>query len=118
MLSAAPKASSEKASSELPSDLAGSKGALLCPPWSPRFEPVSSKASISGCFYILKTSETESKLICRMDQALPLLLCKSKHPGESLGETCRFGLDLELKRVITTSSPGGVGPPVEQCLNS
>lgn len=113
VLSTAPKASSEKASSELPSDLAGSEDALLCS-LLPCFGPVSSKASISNCFYILKTTETESTFICRMDQTLPLLHMQIKVSGGII----RFGLDLELKRVVTTSKPGGVGTPVEQCLNS
>lgn len=117
VLSTVPKASSEKASSELSSDLAGSEDALLCS-LLPCFGPVSSKASISHCFYILKTTERESTFICRMDQTLPLPHMQIKVSGGIIRRACRFGLDLELKRVVTTSKPGGVGSPVEQCLNS
>lgn len=105
LLSAAPKAASEGASSGPPSDLAGSEGALLCSPLLPRSEPVGSEASISDCFYILKTSETESTFICRMDQTLPFLPCKSKLLEEPLGEPAGLGLIYSSKELSPPQTP-------------
>lgn len=65
------------------SDLRGSKDALFCLLPFPCLGPVSSEAIILHGFSLPRTAEGESKYLYKMDQTLPPLTCKSKHPEDS-----------------------------------
>lgn len=101
------------------SDLKGSKDPLFCLLLFSCFGPVHSEAIILYCFYLPGTAEGESKCIYGMDQILPPLTCRSKHPEDSSISTWRQSWSWSrTQRVVNQQMPrAGKGPTLELCLN-